>query len=133
MHNPERNTFFFVAVVFVSVFSGCASTKINGKNPSSLPACEFLEPITVYNFNSITSADTRRGYDYYHVPHASHSDIGNVIIAVFEYNDNTGNDIGHGMMKGSAVNKLAHTHYRDWDASGYCSLSVVLRDSPSGR
>ncbi|MFW5775884.1 MAG: hypothetical protein ACOCZB_01205 [Spirochaetota bacterium] len=88
-------------------------------------------PITVRNLSSIRTADTPQGYDYYHVLHASHPEMGSVFEAVYTYNENTGNYTGLGMCMGPAVNYKAHEHYRDWDASGYSRGHVVTQREAS--
>jgi len=84
-------------------------------------------PVTVHNFNSISTADNPHGYDYYYVLHASHSEMGTVFTGVYSYNENTGRDFGCHRLMGPAVNYLAHEHYRDWDATGYGRKHIVTR------
>ena len=84
-------------------------------------------PVTVHNFNPISTADNPQGYDYYYMLHASHPEMGSVFEGVFTYNENTGNNIGLGMCMGPAVNGKAHEHYHNWDASGYSRGHVVTQ------
>ncbi|MFP4114118.1 MAG: hypothetical protein ACLFUA_07080 [Spirochaetales bacterium] len=84
-------------------------------------------PITVRNFNPVFTADTPRGYDYYHVLHASHPEMGCVFQGVFTHNDNTGHEIGLGRSSGPALDGDAHKYYRRWDPTLYNTEYIVTR------
>ncbi len=104
---------------------------INGEDivldQSWLKDTRFHVPITVHNFNTISTADTPHGYDYYYVLHASHPEMGSVCVGVYTYNANTGNNVGLGMLMGPAINQLAHKYYRDWDNNGYKREYIISR------